>query len=272
MNRGVIIIMRKLLYFFFIFSIIAVPVTASETTMEVYRDGYVHIEQTVDVDFFIGTIDITLLSETVENLLIVDADDIPLKYELNGTVLTIFTLGEEVARIYYDTSSITSKEGALWGIALDADDTTHIILPEESTIIYLSPMPEKIDLSTNSVYMGAGSIEITYIFGSESENNGTPWYMMVLFIVAIVSIIGYALIKYHKKPKKWKYDDELDIIENKIMEYLYEHDNAFESEIRTAFNIPKTSAWRMMRRLEQRGHIILTKKNKLNLLSVNKKS
>ncbi|MHC1609315.1 MAG: helix-turn-helix transcriptional regulator [Candidatus Methanofastidiosia archaeon] len=264
--------MRKLLYFFLIFFIMAVPVAASETTMEVYRDGYVHIEQTIDADPFIGAIDITLLSETVENLLIVDSDDIPLNYEVNGITLTIFTLGEEVARIYYDTPSITSKEGALWGIALEADDTTHIILPEESTIIYLSPMPEKIDLSTNSVYMGAGSIEITYIFGPETENKSMSWYVMVLFIVAIISIIGYVLIKYHKRPKKWKYDDELDIIENKIMEYLYEHDSAFESEIRTAFNIPKTSSWRMMRRLEQKEYIILTKKNKLNLLSVNKRS
>ena len=105
--------MHKLLYFFLIFPIMAVPVTASETTMEVYRDGYVHIEQTVNADPFMGTIDITLFSETVENLLIVSADDIPLNYEVDGTTLTIFTLGEEVAQICYDTSSITSKEGAL---------------------------------------------------------------------------------------------------------------------------------------------------------------
>ena len=56
-------------------------VSIVSTNLRVYRDGLVHVEQKLLIDEFSPQGSLTLLSDTVENLIILDQDELAVDYE-----------------------------------------------------------------------------------------------------------------------------------------------------------------------------------------------
>ena len=235
----------------------------------VYRDGLVHVTQTVTVDELAPEITLSLLSSSVENVIVLDEDYLTLDYEINGDDLTVFTLGAESSSVEYDSIALTSKEAEVWTLIADTPYSSAVFLPQNSTVIYLNMMPTAIDTSSTEIKLSLcpGQWEISYVLpltsGNGTDDNGTsdttiPIEYLIVAVVAVVAVVisVILIIRRRKGPnveKTVKAYPQLKKEDREVIEFLAEKGGqAFEAEIRERFpDMPRTSLWRLVRRLER---------------------
>ena len=135
--------------------------------LTVYSDGFVFVDYTLSVDPTFPTQNITVFGQALEELIVANADSLPLGYTLNGSLLSVHSLGTTEIGIIYFTQDLTLKNGRYWTITMVAPINTQIILPEETTIISLNKVPEMIETKDDRVtlLMDDGLIEVTYVVG-----------------------------------------------------------------------------------------------------------
>ncbi|MCW3983024.1 MAG: hypothetical protein NWE96_03420 [Candidatus Bathyarchaeota archaeon] len=248
-------------------------VSVSSTNLRVYRDGLVHVEQMVVVDEFSPQATVTLLSDDVENMVVLDADQLAVDYQLLGTNLVVYSLGATQLSIEYDTNTLTNKQNEIWTLLLSSPYSVNVTFPLNSTIIYMSSTPTAINTAGNqlSLCLGSGQWEISYILqliaGGEDSLDPTdssqPVGMIPLEYVVVVAagliiaiVVALLLLKRKRKPniKKALNDNPHLMKEDRaVLEFLAEKEGkAFEAEIRERFpEIPRTSLWRLIKRLEK---------------------
>lgn len=141
--------------------------TPETLLLTVYPDGFVSVDCTFLVNPTFPTQNITVFGQVPEDLIVVDADGLPLGYSLNGSMLSVYSLGTDEIAVTYLTQDITSKEGRYWTLTLTAQTGTRIILPAEAAIISLNKVPEMIETNDNrmTLLMNQGYIEVTYVVG-----------------------------------------------------------------------------------------------------------
>ena len=237
------------------------------TIVKVYKDGLVHITQTLTIDELNPAIDLTLLSSSVENLIILDENQLAVDYQLSTTNLTVFTLGATHVSLEYDTNALTNKNADVWTLILSNPYNLTVFLPQNSTIIYLNQVPATIDTSGDelSLSLNPKQWEISYIvpLQQEDQNGDTPWNAfpleyLIAALVAVIAIIATMMLVILRKPKinVQKILDRNPGMKKEdiaVIEFLAENDGkAFEAEIRKKLpDMPRTSLWRLIRRLER---------------------
>jgi len=137
------------------------------TVLTVYRDGLVHVNQTVAVNETFPSVTLPLLASSVENLIvveIVDGNRTVLDYEMYGSNLTVYSLGARTVQLEYDTALLTVKEAGLWTLTLDAPFNLTVFLPEESIVMYLSQIPTSIETEDTRIKLSLfpGHWEVSY--------------------------------------------------------------------------------------------------------------
>ena len=234
----------------------------------VYRDGLVHVAQTLTVDELAPEITLSIFSPSIENVIVLDENEIAVDYEINGDDLTVFTLGAEDISIEYDTIALTSKEAEVWTLVTDNPYFSSVFLPQNSTVIYLNMMPTAIDTSGTGIKLSLfpGQWEISYILPlleDGTDDNGIsdiiiPIEYLIAAIVALVAVVssGILIIRRRRGPnvkKILKAYPQLKEEDKEVIEFLAEKGGqAFEAEIRERFpDMPRTSLWRLVRRLER---------------------
>ena len=237
------------------------------TIVKVYKDGLVHITQTLTIDELNPAIDLTLLSSSVENLIILDENQLAVDYQLNTANLTVFTLGATHVSLEYDTNALTNKNADVWTLILSNPYNLTVFLPQNSTIIYLNQVPATIDTSGDelSLSLNPNQWEISYIvpLQQEDQNGDTLWNAfpleyLIAALVAVIAIIATVMLVILRKPKinVQKILDRNPSMKKEdiaVIEFLAENDGkAFEAEIRKKLpDMPRTSLWRLIRRLER---------------------
>jgi uncharacterized membrane protein len=261
-----------------IFTIVAFFTTTAtaETLFEVesinlivYRDGLVHVAQTLIADELAPEVTLALMSPSVENLIVLDENQMAVDYQVVGGNLTIYTLGAERVLVEYDTTALTKKEAEVWTLVAENPYNLTVFLPQNSTVIYLSEMPKAIDTSGTAISLSLrpGSWEISYIVPlvpqDELGGDGSPsapiqMEYLVATLVATTAIILSALliVKRRKGPdvdKILKVNPQLRKEDKDVILFLAEKNGkAFEAEIREQFpDMARTSLWRLVRRLER---------------------
>lgn len=146
----------------------ATDYSATELFLTVYSDGYVDVSYGVLVDSSIPRVNVFLFGSNFEDILIINQEEKTLDYLINGTSLTIDTLGSNNILISYSTPALTSKAGSLWSLEIISPVTMGVLLPEGSTIISLSQIPLELSTVNNRPYitMPQGNNEVAYILGS----------------------------------------------------------------------------------------------------------
>jgi len=237
--------------------------------LTVYRDGLSHITKELTIDELAPEVTLPLLSSSLENVIVLDENQLPVDYEINGEDLIIFTLGEESVSVEYDTIALTSKEAEVWTLVADSPYTLTVFLPQNSTIIYLNMMPTAIDTTGTGIKLSLypGQWEISYVVPLVSEDgidgDGAPgsaipleYLIIVILAVATVVFSAILIVRWRRGPnlkKTLKAHPQLKKEDREVMEFLAEKGGkAFEAEIRERFpDMPRTSLWRLVRRLER---------------------
>jgi uncharacterized membrane protein len=234
------------------------------TTVEVYRDGLAHITQTVTVDSLLPEIDLPLLTSSIENLVILDENQLTVDYQLNVENLTVFTLGASHISVEYDTVALTNKEAEVWTLIITHPYNLTVSLPKNSTIVYLNQVPTTIDTSGDALSLSLfpGQWELSYIVPLQQEDSTSgawviPVEYLIVSIVAIALLVLAAFLVVRRRRKinaKKILNSHPDLMkeDKMVIEFLAEKEGkAFEAEIRQRFpDMPRTSLWRLIRRLE----------------------
>jgi uncharacterized membrane protein len=109
----------------------------------------------------------------------------------------------------------------------------------------------------------------TLIQNAEPINKGLQNYLIIGLGIVLVFGIGFFFIKNMGKSRRpTDFDDDLAKVnlekilmekkylrtsDKEVLRFIDETDGAFMTEVRERFDIPKSSAWRMAKRLEEEG-------------------
>jgi uncharacterized membrane protein len=246
-------------------------VSISSTNLRVYRDGLVHIDQKLIIDELSPQASVILLSDKAENLVVTDNNQLAVDYQLTDKNLLIYSLGATQVDVSYDVNTLTGKENEVWTLLLDTPYGLDVGFPVNSTIVYLSGTPNGIDTAEPlSLSLGSGQWEISYVLQSVSQDDDTlnptvvpqdlgmipTTYLIVLIVVLIVALVGFLVFKMKRRPnikKALNANPHLMKEDRAVLEFLAEKEGkAFEAEIRERFpEMPRTSLWRLIKRLEK---------------------
>jgi uncharacterized membrane protein len=267
------------------------PITSENLTLTVYLDGFVHVNHELTVNQTFPSINTTLIGETHDELLIVDEKNLPLSYTLTNSEAVIDSLGASQIAISYFTSDLTSKTGKYWTLTIEAPTNTTVTLPETASIISLNNVPELIETSNGQVYlvMPSGTIEISYIAEhhlNQQTQNIETWQLITLasFPIIAATALTLWLMKRKKTQTPKQPADEVDVDklfekekhlrpeEVQVIQFLAEkHGTAFEAELYEKLNLPRTTTWRLLKRLEKMEIVNIQKSRRQNIVSIRKK-
>lgn len=238
------------------------------TKLIVYRDGLVHLRQLIRINETDPALTLPLFSSSIDNVIIVDENQSVLDYSRDESNLTIYTLGTKTVCLDYDTSALTNKEAEVWTLIIDNPYNSTVYLPKEATIIYLSESPIAIDTEDNKIvlFLFPSYWEISYILplspSDQSTDDGEHWDIipfeyLIVITIALVLFLLLAFIFVRRRgsnvEKIFNAHPQLRREERDVVLFLAENDGkAFEAEIRERFpDLPRTSLWRLVRRLEK---------------------
>lgn len=258
-----------------------------------YRDGIVKVTQEFTINLNIPAVSVPLLSHSIQNIIIVDQLNSPLSYEIQDDKLIINTLNATSILIEYDTAGFTTREGPIWTLRLNSTYSITALLPEGSTIIFLNTVPLAIttDQGKNILVMPKGFLEFSYILPLTIQQNPSspgdteitlgvaqpenftdsgepaiqfnsqifqllPLAAGIFFIIIILGIV----FKRRTEKKGFNEQPQLRHDDLDVLKFIEESGGkALELNIRKKFIIPKTSSWRLVKRLERLGYVKVTK-------------
>lgn len=259
--------------------------TVSSLQLTVYDDGYVKVDYEIIPSEYAAQIELPLLGEHYENFFAEDENGNPLNFQLeNGSVL-IYPGDAQIVRVSYYTPDLTSKEGLVWTLKVSANSSFTVVLPNSSMVVDLSDIP--LSIAQNRITMPPGNQSISYVLSytgtsgeaTVPESGGSRSYL--LFALAGLLIIGGIFVGYRfrkgsgkdaqkprlSRPEFMERLDGLDLNDEEKRALLYIFDKggkASQAEVREALGIPKTTAWRMFKRLERKGLVKILRGKKEN--------
>ena len=260
--------------------------TILQLEIAVYRDGVVQVRSIVAVNSTVPSTSLQLLGEAA-NVIASDEKGQLLSYELTPEKILIYTFGASKVVLEYDTSTLTRKEGSVWTLRLDLPVQGKTLLPNGASIIYLSEKPTSIEAEDGRpvLTLARGSWEISYVIPLQvttttstamavtslatASTATTPTSLIptvpssfpvsagVASIVIIALIVGLGVLLRRKSQVS---SETLSPSDNEVLELIRSKGGrVFESELRDSLGLPKTSAWRRVRRLEKMG-LVRTKR------------
>jgi uncharacterized membrane protein len=264
-----------------------------KTTATVYRDGWVHLKVEAAVDPTEPSTTLQLLSSSINNVLALDEGGEPLAYDVSGTNITVYTLGASKVVLEYDTIALTSMTAGIWTISFTTPCPLTLILPENATIMYFNAPPSSIKSEGSRLVLelSPGSWEISYVLeapiispppttppqgGAQPPQQPSPPILLpnalmlaVGAIVVVAIALSLFLLKRRSGVARATCLEALDGDEVKVVELLRSKGGrALEAEIREALGLPKTTAWRLVRRLEKKGLVVVRKVGSQNVVEI----
>jgi len=270
------------------------PIVSETLTLTVYLDGFVLISHELWINHTYPTITVSMLTESFENLVIVDNRDLPLEYSISNGSLTVYSLGANQVNLSYFTQDLTSKTGKYWTLQVEVTLNATFILPENASIISLNKIPELIESFNDKVViiMPPGLIEITYIpaysIPGSSQGSEVPWPLIAV-VGVLLSIFVLVIIIWYLKQKKMKTAENAEETvvdleklfgrekhlrkeEIQVIHLLAEKNGiAFEAELYEKLDLPRTTTWRLLKRLETMEIVDIRKSRRQNIVSIKRK-
>lgn len=273
-------------------------------SMTVYETGYVKVREVfvpLNVSVIVA---VPLLTGDVASIFVVDDKGNPLPFELNGSKVDVYFTGNvsEVVVTYF-TAALTSKNNSLWTLRFSSNAPVTIHFPRGVIIVDLSDVPLSITENSITMPPGNQSVSYTLPVPSgpasttttstgtttspspppttsttsiqpNSQPSGNNTWVYVLVTIPLIAGALYYIRaskrevsmpmgrnEYLKRLEAYGLNDE----EIKALLYVYDQGGkARQADVRKALGIPKTTAWRMFKRLEEKDLVRVYKKGKEN--------
>ena len=249
--------------------------TVDERTVLVMPSGLIEIEYTVDI----------LDSETLAHDAINQADEAIQEAETSGAIVTAAkSLISEAIVLFHQSNFLEAEELATQVIDLVEEILEKMALAEakitavEDAIQIAEDSGRTIGLETAESLLEdaqseftAGDYEQALIYAEDaleaalnSEKSGNDTLLLAGGLVLGVAVGAFFMFRQKSKPERVPVEIEIDLErlfeehpelrmdDREVLKYLAENDGeAFAFDIRDRFDIPRTSAWRMIQRLQR---------------------
>ncbi|MGC9020189.1 MAG: helix-turn-helix transcriptional regulator [Candidatus Methanodesulfokora sp.] len=258
-----------------------------ELNVTLFPDGWAHVEITEQVSGQEKNLTLALPTDSYEYLMVINENNIILNY--TAVNRNVFVELENSSRItvIFQTQALTSKRGAIWNFSINYDaDITYVTLPPKFVMIGVSEAPERVMKRGDSLSLAfrKGSLWISYMPiqpsstvqpsstaqpskpSTQGEKKGAAWPFNPLYLLvpAIIALIAFLL--YKKGGKRYE-SEELDPDEKAILDELMRRGGSmYQSELIKALGLPKTTVWRKINRLNEKGVIRVEKSEKGNII------
>lgn len=277
-------------------------VKSQSLLLTAYLDGFAQVNQNLELDQAVMSINVTLLGETRQNLLVVDENSLPLDYSIAGNNAVIYNVGSTKVSVSYLTQDLTSKIGQYWTLEVDYPESKTVVLPTNASIISLSAVPEVIGNSDGhlTLKMPPGFMEVTYTAEHVpdeqtdliNKNSGFElWQIGAILSLSLtipLAVLGFWLLKTKKKVKPpQKVEEHLTEVdldklfgrhrelrqdEIQVVRFLAsKHGKAFEAELFEMLNLPRTTTWRLIKRLQGMEIVDVKKSRRQNVVLIRDK-
>lgn len=283
--------------------------TSTSLAVNVYADGSAHVTQVLAANSSDVSISVQLLSPILTDAVAVDQSGSPLSFQISGSNITIYTLGSTGVTLQYDTEALTDKQGTVWTLNFTSPYNVTAVLPEQAMVTSVSPTPESFSEADGSpvVTVGPGEWLISYgvpialasssgstsssassvststvqsstttqTSGSQGQTQSQEvFYGSIAALVAAALVVGLFLFRRSRRSLDLG-GTNLRPDDVQVLNFIAEKGGkVFEPEIRTRFVLPKTSAWRQIKRLERLGYVRISKvgsQNQIELLKSREK-
>lgn len=255
--------------------LVSAEFTVSDLELTIYRDGYVEVYYQIIPSDYVVQISIPLLGKDHENLIVEDENGNPLNFEVSGNNVIIYVNNAQLIKILYYTPDLTSKHGLVWTLNVSSPYPFKVVLPENSVVVDLSDIPLSISSNVISMPPGNQSISYTLEYNAEKNSQNVIYYFLAGVLALSAVFIGIKLISSKKVSKDVKVDKEafLEKMEkfdlndgerNALLYILEKGGRASQAEVRNVLGLPKTTAWRMFKRLEKQGLVKIIRGRKEN--------
>jgi uncharacterized membrane protein len=266
-------------------------ILSESITLFVFFDGYVQVSNILDINQTYPQVIVDLFTLEPQNLIFVDENESLLDYSILNNQATVFSLGANQIKTSYFTSDLTSKTGKYWTLSLNTTSVTSIVMPQNTSIISLNKVPEQIESFNNqiTIEMSSGEIEISYVASHIFEDQPSDFELLpLIFIFSIIGAtifsVAYKLTKY-KKPEKSKVIQKIldsDKLFNQhkhlrpeeiqVINFLGKNNlKAYEAQIYEELNLPRTTTWRLLKRLQGLEIINIEKSRRQNIVTIRRK-
>lgn len=208
-------------------------------------------------------------------LIVTDEKGLPLNFTLEEGSLVVETLGARGIEVSYQTPSLTSKAGEVWNASVSVGIPVEVtfVLPERSAVVGLSSPPSRVETRDSRIavtFVGKHAwvsyvIELPRVAPTETTSpTQTPSepstqgasrsgveYLLPLAAAALAAV-AFVVIKVVRAPKRAV--RPLEQVDEVILKKLEEMGgSAYQADLIRALQIPRTTAWRRIRRLAQAG-------------------
>ncbi len=282
---------RLLLVVLLALVISSLPVMATEMRgtmkLRVFEDGVVEVSIEVELPPLADIVNLTLF-EGASSIYVVDENGTMLKYETQGRNITVYVLGARKLLITYYTSSLTSKEGAVWTLKFSTTFNTTVVLPEGAVVVAISTIPRSISSTDNVTLLEFEpneTVELSYMIPIKIRRPSkpatqpekplkpevrpeSPFMTYSLFAILVIVAIAVTLgllrrRRIHAMTRAYGLSEEA----RRILEALRRRGGAaYQFEIARELKLPKTTLWRHVRRLAELGLIEIEKHGRQNYL------
>jgi uncharacterized membrane protein len=133
----------------------------------IYAEGSAHIFYQTDVDPESPDFTLNLYGKSIENLVVQDENGTLLSSRVNGTSITVETLGASTIKLDYDTPDLVSKNGKTWTFQVNSTIDYSVLMPKNTVIVGMSASPLNMQIVENQslISFPGGLSEINYVFG-----------------------------------------------------------------------------------------------------------
>ena len=258
----------------------AAYVPQPKATITVSPSGYAQVYENASVVAF-SPLNITLIGKPID-LTAAYSNGTPVLYAISSENLTVIPDANGTVVVSYFTSSIIGKNSVSWVLSFFAPYETEVILPPNASLILINALPSEIGRTGQSLFLilGRGNWTISYTVPPPSAATASITSQAITVVpslsnaelavlagaIAVVAAASaYALARGRKKPL----EPQVRELDAQIISFLKSRGgSARESEIRQSLILPRTTAWRAIKRLEREGKVRISKLNGENVVSL----
>jgi len=246
----------------------------------------------LDVDL-VGVPDLMLGIVAVDE----KGDLLPVSYNSSSNSVSVITLNSSTVTISYVTNTVTAKYRELWLVNFTSPRPVKVLLPPNATLsgVYTSFTSLRVEKGRLLLEFPAGAVMLSYVLlpaqlpqappkpaetGAPTPaqptspppqpapqpaqpERGLPYLWLAVAIAAIMAaVVVAALLRLRRRVPAELSETDLEIL--RVLQSA--GGGMFQSELGARLNLPTTTLWRRLRKLQRLGYVVVERRSGRNYI------
>jgi uncharacterized membrane protein len=223
---------------------------------------------------------------------------IPVSYDSSSNSVSLLTLNSSEVTISYVTNTITVKYREVWLVNFTSPLPAEVLLPPNATLsgVYTSFTGLRVEKGRLLLEFPPGAVMLSYVLiptqlpkpapsgapapaqpasppgqqpagpvqpapQPEQPGGGVPYpWLAAAIAVVILVVVAAAIVRLRRKAPAKLSETDLEIL--RVLQSA--GGGMFQSELGAKLNLPTTTLWRRLRRLQELGYVVIERRSGKN--------